>query len=638
MNFVSRYPAWVAAGLAALFLGAALAPPDESVRGMNLHAFAKLPVVDSGRVKPIDTVARTSLMVISNRQTVHVDDNGKDLELTPVRWLLDVLSSRDPFDGPAAGYKVFRIENDQVLNLLGLEMRPGSYRYSLKEIGKNYPKLEQEVKRVGDMDPKERNLFDTKVYELGQHLDLYAQLAGRKVPLVAPQGSGDEEWFSLAQVDEVVRGPVGDALQELFAQKGIDPKKLNDAQIDELRGLLNAMIEKKRAEVSPVAGAYADALAAYRDGKAEKFNEAVAKVKATSVPDRDAGRILFRVFGVTRTGLETAFNDFAPFYQCMVLYVVVFLLTCVAWVVWAGPLNRAAFGLAALTLVIHTLALIARMYIQGRPPITNLYSSAVFIGWACAVMGLGLEAYFGMGIGNVVTAVLGVLTSFVAHHLGGSGDTLEMMQAVLDTNFWLATHVVVINLGYAATFVAGCLGVRFILTGVFSRQLDAELFKVLSQVTYGCVCFGTLLSFVGTVLGGIWADQSWGRFWGWDPKENGALLIVIWNALILHARWGGLVKQRGVAVLAAAGNTFVLWSWFGTNQLGVGLHAYGFSNTLAMLCTVSWVLLLGIVAVGLVPVRKWRSFGGRGGSPVPNPAPPSPRRGRDILLGPAAGK
>src|SRR5262249_33680239 len=146
---------------------------------------------------------------------------------------------------------------------------------------------------------------------------------------------------------------------------------------------------------------------------------------------------------------------------------------------------------------------------------------------------------------------------------------------------WLATHVTCITLGYVATFVAGFLGILFVLLGVFTSKLDKEMFKSLSQMIYGVVCFATLLSFTGTVLGGIWADQSWGRFWGWDPKENGALLIVLWNALTLHARWGGLVKQRGVALLAIVGNMVTGWSFFGTNQLGVGLHAYGFSNTLA---------------------------------------------------------
>ena len=88
------------------------------------------------------------------------------------------------------------------------------------------------------------------------------------------------------------------------------------------------------------------------------------------------------------------------------------------------------------------------------------------------------------------------------------------------------------------------------------------------------VCFALLFSFFGTVLGGLWADDSWGRFWGWDPKENGALMIVLWNALGLHARWAGLVRERGLAALAAFGNIVTLWSWEGVNQLGVGLHAY----------------------------------------------------------------
>ena len=121
---------------------------------------------------------------------------------------------------------------------------------------------------------------------------------------------------------------------------------------------------------------------------------------------------------------------------------------------------------------------------------------------------------------------------------------------------------------------------------------------------YGVVCFALLLSFVGTVLGGIWADQSWGRFWGWDPKENGAALVVLLNAVILHARWGGLVKQRGVAVLAVAGNIVTAWSWFGTNMLGVGLHSYGFMDSAVM-----W--LAAFVALNVfIMVSAWRIGGG----------------------------
>jgi hypothetical protein len=110
------------------------------------------------------------------------------------------------------------------------------------------------------------------------------------------------------------------------------------------------------------------------------------------------------------------------------------------------------------------------------------------------------------------------------------------------------------------------------------------------------------------VLGGIWADQSWGRFWGWDPKENGAVLIVIWNSLILHARWGGIVKQRGMAVLTIVGIMVTTWSWFGTNQLGVGLHNYGFNKTLADGCRYTWIASLVLIGIGLIPQVYWRSY------------------------------
>jgi hypothetical protein len=124
---------------------------------------------------------------------------------------------------------------------------------------------------------------------------------------------------------------------------------------------------------------------------------------------------------------------------------------------------------------------------------------------------------------------------------------------------------------------------------------------------YGVVCFGILFSFVGTVLGGIWADQSWGRFWGWDPKENGAVLIVLWNALVLHARWAGLVRERGLAALAIGGNIITSWSWFGTNMLGVGLHSYGFMDSALL-----WLLMfvgtqLALIAVANIPIQHWRS-------------------------------
>jgi ABC-type transport system involved in cytochrome c biogenesis permease subunit len=184
-----------------------------------------------------------------------------------------------------------------------------------------------------------------------------------------------------------------------------------------------------------------------------------------------------------------------------------------------------------------------------------------------------------------------------------------VLQAVLDTQFWLATHVVTINLGYAATYMAGIWGVKYLLLAhIFPVLSEDERHKLL-RMLYGTLCFAIFFSFIGTVLGGLWADDSWGRFWGWDPKENGALMIVLWNALVLHARWGGLVKGRGLATLAVAGNIVTTWSYFGVNELGVGLHAYGASerNTGMWLFTFALSQLV-LIALGMMPQRWFQSL------------------------------
>ena len=121
------------------------------------------------------------------------------------------------------------------------------------------------------------------------------------------------------------------------------------------------------------------------------------------------------------------------------------------------------------------------------------------------------------------------------------------------------------------------------------------------------MCFAIFFSFVGTVLGGLWADDSWGRFWGWDPKENGALMIVLWNALVLHARWDKMVGDRGLAVLALGGNIVTAWSWFGVNQLGIGLHSYGFTSGIVRALITFGIYMLVCSAFGVLPLRWWWS-------------------------------
>ncbi len=311
---------------------------------------------------------------------------------------------------------------------------------------------------------------------------------------------------------------------------------------------------------------------------------------------------------LAKCDVEARFNAAQPFYTSMSLYVAAFLLAVFSWLKWPDMLGRSAFWLVAVAFVLASAGIVTRMWLESRPPVTNLYSSALFVGWGAVALCLVLEAVYRNAIGSVAAGLIGFATLLIAHHLSLGGDTMEMMRAVLDSNFWLATHVVTVTVGYAATFLAGFLALIYVARGVFTRSLDAKTADALARMVYGIVCFATLFSFIGTVLGGIWADQSWGRFWGWDPKENGALIIVLWNALILHARWGGLVKARGLMSLAIFGNIVTAWSWFGVNMLGVGLHSYGFMDS-------AFWWLLGFVGsqvlamlLAAVPTENWRSF------------------------------
>jgi ABC-type transport system involved in cytochrome c biogenesis permease subunit len=339
---------------------------------------------------------------------------------------------------------------------------------------------------------------------------------------------------------------------------------------------------------------------AYAEEDPTKFNEAVqaqlAVVAAAAPVDYHPPSVRLERW------LEATYSTMGA----IVLYGLLLVLGILGVALDSPRLRSGVWWGVAVVAVVHTSVVLARVYITGRAPVINLYSSAVFIGLATVLAGLVFERIFRHGIGNLISTSTGMLSLMVASALN-DGDTMPVLQAVLDTQFWLATHVITVTLGYAATFVAGGLGVIYLLVMAIGRQSQATLGRDVYRMAYAATCFGILFSFVGTVLGGLWADDSWGRFWGWDPKENGALLIVIWNALMLHARWDGMVRDRGFAILAVGGNIVTAWSWFGTNQLGLGLHAYGGASGAPLLLGLFLLSQLAIIGVGLTVVAKQKS-------------------------------
>ncbi len=631
-------------------------PPGE----MRIADFGALPLADSGRIKPYDSLARNTLQYLSTRQEVLPPKDSENRERLPaMEWMLGLISDKQG----SQDHRVFRIENLDVLDLLKLEPRPGSFRYSYQEVmgadNANRTEIGKQLDLLSQSDESQWSTFQAKMAELGGRLNTYHALAGafapirfsqspdkmlediqlatldaarrgskrssRQMPRAIPPSTPDGKWLTYqeAELNGLFRSVPGvrekaiSGLQRFFASSPPIAAQAFREESGELLARLDA------AGATPAHAALTQALIAYADEDALAFNSAVSQlqrinseyeqilrpaVKSGEAADLKSEEQL----NLAKIRFEKFFTQFSPFYYCCASYVVAFVLCALSWLYWPRSLGRSATAIIAVTFLFHTFAIIGRIYISGRPPVTNLYSSAVFIGWAVTFVGLAFEGIFRMGLGSLLASVFGFITLLIGHQLSLDGDTYTVLVAVLDTQFWLATHVVCITLGYAATYVAGGLGVIYLIRSHMMSNLEAQAEKTLPKMIYGTLCFAILFSFVGTVLGGLWGDNSWGRFWGWDPKENGALIIVLWNALVLHARWGKMVSSSGLAALSVAGNICTTWSWFGVNELGVGLHAYGgisdkVSVELIILRAVVYSHPL-LIAIALVPRKTWRNL------------------------------
>ena len=644
----------------------------------HTREFGRLPVLLNGRIQPFDSVARNTLLQIRSTGDVPLEQvpswkfwhHPKKLKST--EWLLEVFFKPEIADTRP----IFLIHHPDLISELKLDdkgvEKSGLRYYTFNEIAVTVGEIGKQARKAGEVEDAQRTTYQKQVIKLANAVSLYRRLKSSLQPegtadmakLVADYQSSLAEGVAAfraqragGQVDEEALMKFGriarqfDALAN-FAYPLVIPPAKPEADRNSWANIGTSLMGAiQSGEIHPAVSFFARMGTAYAKGAAAEFNSAVAGYKAWLAPQFDKE--------LAKGRAEFYFNSIKAFLHSMIIYLCAFvlaggaLLTFGVFPALSESLRRSAFYLILLAFVVHTFGLIFRMMLEGRPPVTNLYSSAIFIGWGACVFGIALERIYKIGLGSAVAAFSGFLTLLIAHNLAVGGDTMEMLRAVLDTNFWLATHVVVITLGYASTFFAGGLAIAYIALGVFTSILsiklgrrepagktdaagsglsDLDIGKALTKMVYAIICFATLFSFTGTVLGGIWADQSWGRFWGWDPKENGALLIVIWNALILHARWGGLVKERGLMNLAIFGNIVTAFSWFGVNMLGIGLHSYGFMDA-----AFRWLMLfigsqVAFIILGLLPLRLWRSSQTRATTPE---SPDGPTGGNQTAPSPA---
>ncbi len=619
----------------------------------EIDIFGGIPILSQGRVKPISTFARFELVKLSGRTSLVLkNDMGiKDRKLSATEWLMDCFFQPEI----AMAYKFIRIEDPRIMQAAGLPDDEKRTHFSFNQLVKVEDKMRTAVLPLLEKHEDQRTPFDDRMLRLySSYLDtvtLFQAFIFSQVPIPL-----DEDGLLQAILEPESQEPVRHLYYSRLLEKipeldkwiehagsdpagfsvpppeGVDLEKISPV----LRDLKSHMIDNLKVlgarslvlmVIPPSAG----------NGEAEWFSPGTmlqAWVEDMRIPDLHEVNILhalgelgraepgsdkfrsalegtFKKIDlqanacnqVSKLGLERWFYKVNFFHKALILYLLAFVVVALTWLLPENNfMTRTAWMITITPLLISIAGIVVRCIIRGRPPVSTLYETTLFVPTVAIIIALAAEWMQPRKIGLTIATLLGVLGMLLAniYELKDGADTMNRLVAVLNSNFWLSTHVITVVIGYSAGLLAAAIAHVYIFARLLNLNHGKDFYRTVSRMVYGVVCFGALFSFVGTVLGGIWANYSWGRFWGWDPKENGALLIIIWFLIIIHARLGGYARQLGICMLAVVGAIIVSFSWWGVNLLGVGLHSYGFTSGARQALNTFWtfegvVILLGMI-------------------------------------------
>lgn len=597
--------------------------------------FGSLPIQDGGRIKPISTYASFTLLRLSGKRSV-TTAKGETLDATA--WLLDVLL----FPEQTAKDPLFLVEDSQVIEACGLahDEKHKRDRYTYEELMPGMPRLFGLAHDYDAIAEKERTPLQTQVVHLAGNVLAFLRIArhfefarhdldlGSSTRLRALFAGRDhapihEVLLQTSELNKLHQSDLGaqdttkhdaedlwSAAQQLVADSGalalVPPtvptsKTLAWATPADLLASAMSGDTIDREHVTLIAN-FETLVRARNDMSA--FATALAEVK------RHAVGLARARDEYSKVGLERGYYRMQPLTWSLALFVGAFLAAALSWLSnrnrWP---YRVAFGATAAGALALVVAIALRCMIRGRPPVSTLYETVLFVTACGTIVALFVEAIGRRRVAVSTAALLGMIGLFVAngYETLDKQDTMPSLVAVLDTNFWLATHVTCITIGYSAGMLAAFFASIYLVTKLFGwKRDDADFHRSLSRTTYGVVCFALVFSLVGTILGGIWANESWGRFWGWDPKENGALMIVLAQVALVHARRAGLLREHGTCMAAAFGGTIIAFSWWGVNLLGVGLHSYGFTSGIQHALWIYYGVQWSIVTGGFVALVRAR--------------------------------
>ncbi|MEC8678115.1 MAG: cytochrome c biogenesis protein CcsA [Candidatus Margulisiibacteriota bacterium] len=555
------------------------------------QAIGRLPVLFDGRVMPLDSLARQQLLQIQGRLKL----NG----YSPVQWYFSHLTI------PNFGNDLdtVLVEHPFLFDTLNPAFKKQKYRLNGDFLTQHIDLILPLIQAADSLEKEQRSPIQQAAFMVASRFSMQQLISTQFFPFF--------DQSQLAYWNKM-----------LFLSQSFDPNNIESSpSFNEFIALYNSLLDVQsnlffifddtwktlpEAALSP-SQTYKQLLSDYLLLADSFQTNSLNKLQQYSSSILSQFKS-FSSYTYFKVNLEFIFNAINPFIVSLFLYFLIVLLVFFSRFFGLKNGHRFIKDTWVVALLFHTFGLVARIIILGRPPVINLYSSAIFIAYVVSIIGYIMYKKRGYLFFAGYPSVLALLSLIVAYHLSLSGNTMDVMQAVLNSNFWLSTHVVSMTIGYAIILMAGFFAISYILMGALTRILTPDFEDRLGKLVYVFLMIALFFNFLGTVLGGIWADQSWGRFWGWDPKENGAIMIVLWIAIILHLKWGRLLTNRWLMILTVFSNVVTAWSWKGTNMLGIGLHSYGFTEKTFYWLMIFFVSQISIMILGMLPLKYWLSF------------------------------
>ncbi len=471
-----------------------------------------------GRVKPLLTFADETAEAITGRRSF---DGLSALEIV---WGYN-LAPEDFRNRP-----YLRIDSKRLKAVLDLPA--ARKRFSFMEIMK-HPRFQEIAGRAARKDSRDEALepIERDALEVYHRLELIAGLIQGNALRIVPRPDAQGTWKAPTELKDA-KDPL---LRRIFENMGVLHKAWHEADAAAFRRAAETLTRDLRA-----AG-----------------------------PDRYPSP--------SKLSLEVFYEEFQAFRKAWIAYLLGFLI-----VLLFGFLTNPwgyRIGLAALVLgfLAHTLGIALRWVIAARAPVSDMYESLVFMGWGTIAIGLILEFIYRRRFFGLVAGLMGFLCLLFAEHLP-LDSSINPLVPVLANTYWLTVHVMTIMLAYSALALNMGLGHVVIWIQLF-RPGRTALLRTLSQLNYKTMQVGLLFLAAGIVFGAIWANESWGRYWGWDPKETWSLITFFVYLAIVHARFAGWLHNFGLAVASIAAFLSVVMTYYGVNfVLAAGLHSYGRSE------------------------------------------------------------